>query len=140
MLSTTSGLTKSIDLQDHDVRSVLCKELLQTLAQALLTNTIRFGSKISAIHQRGFVNEAKFEVNIGCDRVNSTVAKWLGFGSSKLAGRSTFLGLGCFPQGHHFELMMVQIWGDGLRAGFAPCNERDVFWFFNRKSLPRGKY
>ncbi|GLJ16170.1 hypothetical protein SUGI_0269980 [Cryptomeria japonica] len=28
------------------------KELLQTLAQGLPTNTIRFGSKISAIHQR----------------------------------------------------------------------------------------
>ncbi|GLJ43944.1 hypothetical protein SUGI_0916020 [Cryptomeria japonica] len=35
-------------------KTMMCirKELLQTLAQGLPTNTIRFGSKISAIHQR----------------------------------------------------------------------------------------
>ncbi|GLJ36250.1 hypothetical protein SUGI_0727720 [Cryptomeria japonica] len=145
-LSTTSGLTKSIDLQDHDVRCVLRKELLQTLAQALPANTIRFGSKISAIHQRqdnssiatlDDGSQISPKVIIGCDGVNSTVAKWLGFGSPKFAGRSTFLGLGSFPQGHHFEPTTFQIWGDGLRAGFAPCNERDALWFLTRKSLPR---
>ncbi|XP_057817690.2 monooxygenase 2-like [Cryptomeria japonica] len=145
-LSTTSSLTKSIDLQDRDVRCVLRKELLQTLAQALPANTIRFGSKISAIHQRqdnssiatlDDGSQISPKVIIGCDGVNSTVAKWLGFGSPKLAGRSTFLGLGSFPQGHHFEPTTFQIWGDGLRAGFAPCNERDALWFLTRKSLPR---
>lgn len=145
-ISTASGLTKSTDLQHHEVRSVQRKKLLETLAQALPSNTIRFSSKISAIHPRqdnsSIVtledgSQISPKVVIGCDGVNSTVAEWLGLGSPNLAGRSAFLGLGTFPQGHHFEPKTVQIWGNGIRAGYAPCNERDVFWFVSRNSLPR---
>ncbi|GLJ07891.1 hypothetical protein SUGI_0076220 [Cryptomeria japonica] len=93
------------------------KELLQTLAQGLSTNTIRFGSKISAIHQRQD-NSSIATLDDGSQILpkDATVAKWLGFGSPKMVGRSTFLGLGSFPQGHHFEPTTVQIWGDGLRG------------------------
>ncbi|GLJ34580.1 hypothetical protein SUGI_0695490 [Cryptomeria japonica] len=145
-ISTTRGLTKSFDPHQHEVRCVQRKKLLEALAQAVPSNTIRFSSKISAIHPRqdnsSIVtledgSQISPKVVIGCDGVNSTVAKWLGFGSPNLAGRSSFLGLGSFPQGHHFEAKFVQMWGNGMVAAFAPCNERDVYWYLSRKSLPR---
>ncbi|XP_057852024.2 monooxygenase 2 isoform X1 [Cryptomeria japonica] len=143
-LSTTSGLTKCIDLQHHEMRLVQRKKLLVALAQALPSNTIRFGLKISAIHQRqdrsSIVTledgtQISPKVIIGCDGVNSTVAKWLGFGPPNLAGRSVFQGLGNFPQGHHFQPKTLEIWGNGITAAFGPCNETDVFWYLSRKSL-----
>ncbi|KAH9289366.1 hypothetical protein KI387_033483, partial [Taxus chinensis] len=145
-LLASRGLTKPLSLDGHEVRCVKRKDLLQTLAQELPPHTIQFGSKISAIHRtHGNSSIVELEdgkhispkVVIGCDGVNSAVAKWLGFGAPNLAGRSAFLGLAKFPEGHHFEHKTFQIWGNGIRAAFAPCNENDAFWFVARKSNPR---
>eukprot|EP01018_Ginkgo_biloba_P006581 Gb_22081 [translate_table: standard] len=149
--SVSLGLKKALrlkgdDERDHEVRSVKRKELLKALAAELPPQTIRFGSKISAIRKRANPPETLVEladttqistkVLIGCDGVHSVVAEWLGLGTLNLAGRSTFLGLANIPEGHQFEPKVLQIWGNGMRAGFAPCNEKEVFWFVTRKSLP----
>eukprot|EP01018_Ginkgo_biloba_P019777 Gb_21928 [translate_table: standard] len=76
-------------------------------------------------------------VLIGCDGVNSVVASWLGLQAPSLSGRSAIRGLATYPDGHNLEPMVQQYWGDGLRAGFVPCNDKDVYWFTTQNSLPQ---
>jgi 2-polyprenyl-6-methoxyphenol hydroxylase-like FAD-dependent oxidoreductase len=70
------------------------------------------------------------QVLIGCDGINSVVAKWLGLVKPSESGRMAARGLAHFPDGHGFEPEFLQFPGHGFRSGFVPCNKTDIYWFF----------
>ncbi|CAL4937696.1 unnamed protein product [Urochloa decumbens] len=72
----------------------------------------------------------QMQVLIGCDGINSVVAKWLGLAKPSYSGRSAARGFAHYPDGHGFEPKFLQFVGDGFRAGMLPCNQTDIYWFF----------
>ncbi|KAK4405366.1 Monooxygenase 2 [Sesamum angolense] len=106
---------------DLELRSVNRKVLLETLETELPKDTIRFSSKVL----------------IGCDGVNSVVARFLGFSKPSFAGRSAVRGLVDFENGHGFEPKLMQFFGKGIRYGVSPCDDRTVYWFFSFSPSPQ---
>ncbi|XP_015628966.1 monooxygenase 2 isoform X5 [Oryza sativa Japonica Group] len=112
--------------------------LLRALEEELPEGTIRYSSKIVEIEEDG---DAKIlhladgailraKVVIGCDGVNSVVAKWLGLAKPSYSGRLATRGLACYPGGHGFDPKFKMFFGHGFRLGVIPCNDTDVYWFF----------
>ncbi|KAL6270852.1 hypothetical protein ACE6H2_027763 [Prunus campanulata] len=72
---------------DHEIRCVKRNLLLEGLANELPSGTIRFSSKVVSVDESGYFKLVhladgtilKAKVLVGCDGVNSVVAKWLGF-------------------------------------------------------------
>ncbi|CAL9183291.1 unnamed protein product [Musa hybrid cultivar] len=133
---------------DTAIRIVHRKDLLETLAEELKPGTIRFSSKITSIDQEasssvttvhlddGSVVKAK--VLIGCDGVHSVVARWLGLSEPVHSGRSGVRGLAVFPEGHGLKNGAAQYVIDDKRAGYAPLNSNDLYWFITHPSTARG--
>uniref|UniRef100_A0A6I9QPH3 Monooxygenase 3-like n=3 Tax=Elaeis guineensis var. tenera TaxID=51953 RepID=A0A6I9QPH3_ELAGV len=123
---------------EHDVRCVRRSILLENLENELPLGTIRYSSKVVAIEEDGYFkllhladgSTLKTKVLIGCDGVNSVVAKWLGLQKPRFTGRSASRGFAEFPNGHGFKPEFVQYFGNGFRTGLLPCNEKTVYWFF----------
>ncbi|KAF8720389.1 hypothetical protein HU200_023892 [Digitaria exilis] len=120
----------------HEIRTVKRDFLLQTLASELPDGTIRYSSKIVAIEEDGNVtllhladgSIMRTKILIGCDGVNSVVAKWLGLPKPILSGRSATRGLAEYPAGHGFGPEILQFIGQGFRSGVLPCNDTSVYW------------
>ncbi|WOG84182.1 hypothetical protein DCAR_0103363 [Daucus carota subsp. sativus] len=121
----------------HEVRCVKRKILMETLVKELPSGTIRFSSKVVSIESGhikllhladGTIIKAK--VLVGCDGVNSVVAKFLGLEKPAFAGRSAFRGYADFDDAHEFEPRFVQYFGQGVKYGFLPCDDHTVYWFF----------
>ncbi|KAF8410383.1 hypothetical protein HHK36_002911 [Tetracentron sinense] len=145
-ISAVSGLATSempLNMKgrngDHEFRCVRRKLLLEALAAELPPGTIRYSSKVVSIEESGYLKllhladgpVIKTKVLIGCDGVNSVVAKWLGLQKPAFTGRSSIRGTAEFPGGHGFEPKFFQFFGEGFRDGFLPINDKIVYWFFN---------
>lgn len=156
--SKSSGVQKDVQLiKEHTGgRSMNCVEsrcierqvLLETLAKALPDGSIRFNSKLVSIYQKAGSPFTTLEladgtsitakIVIGCDGVHSAVAEWMGLEAAKPLGRVAMRGMAKCPQRYHAtEKRMVQIWGEGVRAGIIPCTEKQLYWFITRKSQPQ---
>jgi len=70
------------------------------------------------------------QVLVGCDGINSVVAKWLGLATPSYSGRSAARGFAHYPDGHCFDPKFLQFIGNGFRSGMLPCNENEIYWFF----------
>ncbi|KAL3641019.1 hypothetical protein CASFOL_015987 [Castilleja foliolosa] len=126
-----------IDFDKVEVRCVRRKDLLETLENELPQGVIRYSSKVVSIEESedfklihlsdGLVVRTK--ALIGCDGVNSKVAKWLGLQSPVQTGRSAIRGFVDYPNGHGFEPKFHTYFGGGLRCGFIPCDDRSIYWF-----------
>ncbi|KAK2984393.1 hypothetical protein RJ640_026848 [Escallonia rubra] len=133
--------------EGHEVRCVKRKELLETLEKELPSGTIRFSSKVVSIESSGhqtLVHLAddttlRTKVLIGCDGVNSVVAKWLGFKKPAFSGRSAFRGYADFKGSHGFGPKFLQYFGEGVKYGFLPCDDHTVYWFFTYTPSPQDK-
>ncbi|CAN6285625.1 unnamed protein product [Urochloa humidicola] len=120
----------------HEIRCVKRDFLLKTLENELPKGTIRYASKIVAIEEDGNVTVVhladgsiiRTKVLVGCDGVNSVVAKWLGLPNPILSGRSATRGLAEYPAGHGFGPEVLQFIGHGFRSGVLPCNDTSVYW------------
>ncbi|KQK23589.1 monooxygenase 2 isoform X2 [Brachypodium distachyon] len=124
----------------HEARRVRRDLLVQALEEELPEGTIRYSSKVVSIQEDvgsaakiihladGSVLRAK--VLIGCDGVNSVVAKWLGLAKPSDSGRLATRGIALYPDGHCFQPKFLQFIGQGFRFGFVPCNEADIYWFY----------
>lgn len=120
----------------HEIRCVKRNFLLDTLENELPEGTIRYSSKIVAIEEEGNVKVLhmadgsiiRANVLVGCDGVNSVVAKWLGLPKPIVSGRSATRGLAEYPEGHSFGPEMLQFIGQGFRSGVLPCSDTSVYW------------
>ncbi|PNT78170.1 hypothetical protein BRADI_1g74780v3 [Brachypodium distachyon] len=146
MSSSTGEIAREMDLQvkgklgPHEVRCVQRNVLLQALEEELPAGTIRYSSKIVSIDDEGGDakkllhladgSTLKAKVLIGCDGINSVVAKWLGLAKPSESGRTATRGHAKYPDGHGFEPKFLQFVGEGFRAGMVPCSDTDVYWFF----------
>ena len=65
------------------------------------------------------------------------MASWLGLAAPVYSGRSAVRGMAVFPQGHGFK-EVHQFVGEGIRAGFAPLNDKDMYWFFSGTFSAKG--
>ncbi|GMH02949.1 hypothetical protein Nepgr_004788 [Nepenthes gracilis] len=132
--------------EQHEVRCLKRKVLLETLAKELPTGTIRFSSKVVSIEDSGSLkllhlvdgSILKTKVLIGCDGVNSPVARSLGFKKPSFVGRSTIRGYAVFEEKHGFEPKSLQFMGDGFRYGIIPCDDTSLYWFFAFSSSGQG--
>ncbi|KAK8965658.1 hypothetical protein KSP40_PGU016349 [Platanthera guangdongensis] len=144
---------------DLEVRCLRRSLLLEALAKELPPEAIRYSSQVVGIEDDGFWKllhlgngstiktkvafsafgftlrdySPAFEfrtVLLGCDGVNSVVAKWLGLSKPCFAGRSAARGFALFPQGHDFKPEFLQFSGEAIRMGFLPCDDKNVYWFF----------
>ncbi|KAM0904832.1 hypothetical protein ACQ4PT_017809 [Festuca glaucescens] len=153
--SSTGKVAQEMDLRvkgklgPHEVRCVHRNVLLQALEEELPAGTIRYSSKIVSIDQDehgsskilhlpdGTTLRAK--VLIGCDGINSVVSKWLGLAKPSDSGRLATRGLAHYPDGGHgFEPKILQLVGEGFRAGVVPTSDTDVYWFFTWSPSPDG--
>ncbi|XP_072986639.1 monooxygenase 2-like isoform X2 [Typha latifolia] len=127
-----------------EVRCVKRNILLETLERELPSGTIRYSSKIVSIEEDGNVkilhltdgSIIKTKVLIGCDGINSQVAKWLGLKKPAYTGRSATRGVAEFSSDHNLKPEFLQIVGKGYRSGLLPCSERSVYWFFTWSPSP----
>ncbi|CAL4929120.1 unnamed protein product [Urochloa decumbens] len=133
-----ADLTQSGKRGPNEIRCVRRDLLLQALEEELPRGTIRYSSKIISIEEDGDIkilqladgSVLRAKVLIGCDGINSVVAKWLGLAKPSFSGRSAARGFAHYPDGHGFEPKFLQFVGDGFRAGMLPCNQTDIYWFF----------
>jgi len=58
------------------------------------------------------------------------VAKWLGFKEASFTRRFAIRGFAQFKTHHGLKLRYMQFFGNGVRVGVVPCNEKQVHWFF----------
>ncbi|KAM7274205.1 hypothetical protein ACFE04_028869 [Oxalis oulophora] len=124
--------------QSQEVRAVERRVLLDTLANSLPSNTIRFASKLSKI-EKSESGETLLKLDdgtqllaqivIGCDGIRSQVAKWIGFSEPQYVGHCAYRGLGYYPDGQPFEPRVNYVYGRGLRAGYVPVSSTKVYWF-----------
>ncbi|KAJ0967866.1 hypothetical protein J5N97_024783 [Dioscorea zingiberensis] len=139
--ASTGAVTSRMPFKASDGLEIRCVRrdlLLETLANELPSDTIRYSSKVVSIEESGNLkviqladgSTLKTKVLIGCDGVNSVVAKWLGLKKPSFAGRSATRGFAEFPEGHGFSPEFVQFFGEGFRAGTLPCDEKSIYWFF----------
>ncbi|XP_058219899.1 monooxygenase 2-like [Rhododendron vialii] len=139
--SSLSGVTSENESPDanegYESRCVRRKELLETLERELPHGTIRYSSKVVSIEGRGYHkflhladgSTLKAKVLIGCDGVNSLVAKWLGLQKPVYSGRSAMRGFVEYPDGHGFQPRFHVYFEGGVRYGYVPCDDKCLYWF-----------
>ncbi|XP_062216766.1 monooxygenase 2-like isoform X2 [Phragmites australis] len=144
MSSSTGEVAQELDLKvqgkqgPNEIRCVRRDFLLRALEEELPTGTIRYSSKVVLIEEDSDVkilhlvdgSILRAKVLIGCDGINSLVAKWLGLATPSYSGRMAARGLAHYPDGHGLEPKSLQFIGHGFRSGMRPCNETDIYWFF----------
>jgi 2-polyprenyl-6-methoxyphenol hydroxylase-like FAD-dependent oxidoreductase len=74
---------------------------------------------------------------IGCDGVNSVVARFIGFKKPAFAGRSAIRGYADFKVNHGFGSKFLLLFGEGVRSGFLPCDDTTIYWFLTY--IPTGQ-
>ncbi|KAK4726111.1 hypothetical protein R3W88_031028 [Solanum pinnatisectum] len=142
--SANSGLpTAEISLEadnkpiDYDSRCIKRQEIVETLERELPPGTIKYSCRVISIQQSGLyklvhlANKTiiRTKVLIGCDGVNSVVAKWMGLPKPIDANRSAIRGYVEYPKAHGFEPKFCAYFGGGVRIGFLPCDHKSLYWF-----------
>jgi len=67
------------------------------------------------------------------------VAKWLKLQRPIHTQRAAVRGIVQFPNGHGLEPKVLQHYGSGIRHGYAPCDEKSVYWFMTYVTSEKSK-
>ncbi|KAK9156285.1 hypothetical protein Sjap_003765 [Stephania japonica] len=102
---------------NRETRCVKRNVLLETLAEELPQGTIRFCSKVSSIAEDGYLKVVhladgsivKTKALIGCDGVNSVVAKWLRLANLVSSGRTSIRGMAEYRKPHDFSSVCLRL-------------------------------
>ncbi|XP_074337656.1 monooxygenase 2-like [Apium graveolens] len=120
-------------------KTVHRKALLEVLAEELPKKNIHFSCKITSISTEVIEGSSiavlqtedgtviKTKVLIGCDGVNSRVARWLGLGEPVNSGRFGLRGLSVFPQGHGLDHHATRVVHTSFNGGFVPISYSEVY-------------
>ncbi|XP_044980555.1 monooxygenase 2 isoform X2 [Hordeum vulgare subsp. vulgare] len=131
----------------QEVRAVERGTLLATLASKLPPGAISFSSKLKSVAGQGpdgtllelqDGRQILSKVVVGCDGVNSPIARWMGFSEPRFVGHMAFRGLADYAGGQPFESKVNYIYGRGVRAGFVPVSPTKVYWFICFNSATPG--
>lgn len=125
------------DKSQLEARCVRRKELLQVLEKELPQGTIRYSSRVVSIIETGQLklvhladgSVIKTKALIGCDGINSIVAKRLGLQKPVDSGRAAIRGFVQFKEEHGFQPNFYVYFENGVRYGFLPCDATSVYWF-----------
>lgn len=79
------------------------------------------------------------KVLIGCDGINSVVAKWLGFKEASFTGRYVIRGYKKVMDNHGLEPKFMHYFGKGFRSGVMPCDDKTVYWFLTWTPTSEGE-
>ncbi|RZS03190.1 hypothetical protein BHM03_00033339 [Ensete ventricosum] len=126
-----------LEAGDDELRCVRRNLLVEALAKELPQGTIRYSSKVVSMEDAGGLkllhladgSTLRAKVLIGCDGINSAVAKWLGLKEPTFSGRCAARGFAMFEEGHGFKPVFTQYFGRGCRAGLLPCDDNNMYWF-----------
>ncbi|XP_048569993.1 monooxygenase 3 isoform X1 [Triticum urartu] len=131
----------------QEVRAVERGALLATMASKLPPGAISFSSRLKSIAGQGpdgtllELQDGRrllSKVVLGCDGVNSPIARWMGFSEPRYVGHMAFRGLADYAGGQPFESKVNYIYGRGVRAGFVPVSPTKVYWFICFNSATPG--
>ncbi|XP_021837685.2 monooxygenase 2-like isoform X2 [Spinacia oleracea] len=123
---------------NREVRCVKRRVLLETLANELPKDTIRFSSKVVSIQTSGHLklihladgSILKTKVLVGCEGINSIVARWLGFNQPSFTKRFAIRGYVQCKENHGLNPEFLLFTGHGYRCGIIPCDPTTIYWFF----------
>ncbi|KAG9150281.1 hypothetical protein Leryth_017590 [Lithospermum erythrorhizon] len=125
------------DNSQLEARCVRRKDLLEVLEKELPQGTIRYSSKVVLITETGQLKSVhladgsviRAKALIGCDGINSMVAKRLGLQKPVDSGRAAIRGFVQFPEEHGILPNFYLYFENGVRFGFLPCDATSVYWF-----------
>lgn len=80
------------------------------------------------------------KVLIGCDGINSVVAKWLGFKEASFTGRYVIRGYTKLMGNHRLEPKFMHYFGKGFRSGVMPCDDKIVYCFLTWTPTSEGEF
>ncbi|KAK1263702.1 hypothetical protein QJS04_geneDACA016239 [Acorus gramineus] len=128
--------------QKDELRSLKRSDLIKALADSLPSGTIRLGQQIVSVDldtESGFPilhcidgTTINCKILIGCDGVNSIVAKSLGLKAPELVPVSGIRAFTSYPNGHGFTNDFTRIKRGTFTMGMVPVNDHLVHWFVGR--------
>ncbi|KAK1300979.1 hypothetical protein QJS10_CPB13g01242 [Acorus calamus] len=136
------GKEREVLLGKDELRSLKRSDLIKALADGLPSGTIRLGQQIVSVEldtESGFPiihcidgTTINCKILIGCDGVNSIVAKSLGLKAPTLVPVCGIRAFTSYPNGHGFTNDFTRIKRGTFTMGMVPVNDHLVHWFVGR--------
>ncbi|KAJ4968782.1 hypothetical protein NE237_015483 [Protea cynaroides] len=132
---------------DAEYRCLKRSDLIETMAENLPSETIRFGCQTVKMESDPFSSDTilhlqdgtviKAKAVIGCDGVHSMVADWIDLKPSRRFNNCGVVGFTNYPDGHGFGNDFLRIRGDHIMVGRLPVDEKLIYWFVSRPRTPQ---
>ncbi|KAK9026334.1 hypothetical protein V6N11_039175 [Hibiscus sabdariffa] len=84
---------------------------------------------VGTMHGESWMLSASVNLFANNTTLQQVVVKWLGLEKHVFTCRSTIRGHTRFEGGHNFGPKFRQFVGKGVRSGFLPSNDENVYWF-----------
>ncbi|MQM23154.1 hypothetical protein Taro_056217 [Colocasia esculenta] len=137
----STGAQRETVCGKDEVRCLKRSDLMEALANGLPHGSIRFGCQVVAIaedsmtslpivylHDGSIINA---KVLIGCDGVNSVVAKSLGMKKPTPSNLWTIRGFTNYPDGHSYGSVFTRLVGGNVTFGLLPIDDNLMHWFIS---------
>lgn len=81
-----------------------------------------------------------WKVLVGCEGINSIVARWLGFNQPSFTKRFAIRGYVQCKENHGLNPEFLLFTGHGYRCGIIPCDPTTIYWFFTLSPSNQGNF